>query len=454
MRVAIFSPLPPQRSGIAHYTAELLPLLLREHEIDLYTDCAELHSSVDSDLNIFDAHDFVWKRKHAPYDHVIYQLGNATCHDYMWPYLAHYPGHIVLHDGHVHHSRARSLLSQNRDDAYREEFAFSHSDCPADVAELGVQGLLGHLTYFWPMLGVPLTAARSVSVHNARLAEGLQRRYSHSRIATIRMGVTDPTSTLDDKTRKSTRTTLGFSSEHVVFAAYGGLTPEKRIPQILRAIKNLKPTNPLIRLLLVGSPVAHYDARADAHTLGIEHLVTFTDHVGDAELPQYLDAADVYLCLRWPSTGETSASMVRCLAMGKPIISTDLVLNRDMPMLLTPWAWTLSHPWKNTGDAQPLGVAIDILDEDHSLEITFRRLSTDASLRKQLGARARQYWESHHRLEMMADDYHQLLNDHETTPTTSYSQIPVADNSIHNHVADLLYPFGVTPDILGPKGPA
>ena len=98
--------------------------------------------------------------------------------------------------------------------------------------------------------------------------------------------------------------------------------------------------------------------------------------------------------------------------------------------------------------------AIDILDEDHSLEITFRRLSTDASLRKQLGARARQYWESHHRLEMMADDYHQLLNDHETTPTTSYSQIPVADNSIHNHVADLLYPFGVTPDILGPKGPA
>ena len=120
-------------------------------------------------------------------------------------------------------------------------------------------------------------------------------------------------------------------------------------------------------------------------------------------------------------------------------------------MLLTPWAWTLSHPWKNTGDAQPLGVAIDILDEDHSLEITLRRLSTDASLRRQLGVRARQYWESHHQLEMMANDYHQLLNAHETTPKTSYAQISVADNSIQTHAINLLCSFGVTPDILGPK---
>ncbi|GIT66674.1 MAG: hypothetical protein Ct9H300mP25_01460 [Acidobacteriota bacterium] len=317
MHVAIFSPLPPQRSGIAHYTSELLPLLSREHEIDLYTDCIQPDSTINSLVNVFDAHDFIWRRKQTSYDHIIYQLGNATCHDYMWPYLAHYPGHIVLHDGHVHHSRARSLLSQKRYDAYRAEFAFSHSDCPTDVAELGVQGLLGNLTYFWPMLGVPMAVARSVSVHNSRLAENLQHHYSHSTINTIRMGVSDPTTAIKDSTRHSTRNILGFSSKHVVFAAYGGLTPEKRIPQILRAVKKFKgQTHPLIRLLLVGNPATHYDARADAHTLGIEHLVTFTNYVADADLPKYLAAADVYLCLRWPSTGETSASMIRCLAMG------------------------------------------------------------------------------------------------------------------------------------------
>ena len=451
MRVAIFSPLPPQRSGIAHYTAELLPLLSRLYEIDLYTDCVHPHSSIDSLVNVYDAHDFVWKQKQTSYEHVIYQLGNATCHDYMWPYLAHYPGHIVLHDGHVHHSRARSLLSKKRHDAYRAEFVFSHSDCPPSVAELGVQGLLGNLTYFWPMLGIPMTVARSISVHNSRLAEELQRHYSHSTINTIRMGVSDPTSTLKGSTRNSTRDILGFSSKHVVFAAYGGLTPEKRIPQILRAVEKLKQTHPLIRLLLVGNPATHYDAKADAHALGIGHLVRFTNYVADADLPEYLAAADVCLCLRWPSTGETSASMIRCLAMGKPIITTDLALNRDMPMLLTPWAWTLSHPWKDSINAKPLGVAIDILDEDHSLEITLRRLCDDASLRNQLGVRARQYWETNHRLEMMAEDYDKLLVKDVAATMTPYSTIPVADNYIH--VNNLLCMFGVTPDILKPEEP-
>ena len=145
--------------------------------------------------------------------------------------------------------------------------------------------------------------------------------------------------------------------------------------------------------------------------------------------------------------------MIRCLAMGKPIVTTDLALNRDMPMLLTPWAWTLSHPWKDTVNAKPLGVAIDILDEDHSLEITLRRLCDDASLRKQLGVRARQYWETHHRLEMMAEDYDNLLNKDVATTKTPYSAISGTDNDIQTHASNLLCMFGVTPDILKSKEP-
>ncbi|HPK65555.1 MAG TPA: glycosyl transferase family 1, partial [Thermoanaerobaculia bacterium] len=38
MRVAVYSPLPPQRSGIADYTAELLPALARHAELELVTE--------------------------------------------------------------------------------------------------------------------------------------------------------------------------------------------------------------------------------------------------------------------------------------------------------------------------------------------------------------------------------------------------------------------------------
>ena len=67
-----------------------------------------------------------------PYDLVVYQLGNAACHDYMWGYLFRYPGLVVLHDAQVHQARAQSLLggwTPRRDD-YRHEFAANHPDAP------------------------------------------------------------------------------------------------------------------------------------------------------------------------------------------------------------------------------------------------------------------------------------------------------------------------------------
>src|SRR5438046_8788402 len=80
MRVAWFSPLPPVRSGIAAVNASLLPRLDDRVAIDRFV--AERHAGDNS--NVFDAHDFVWKTRREPYDLVVYQLGNAACHDDMW----------------------------------------------------------------------------------------------------------------------------------------------------------------------------------------------------------------------------------------------------------------------------------------------------------------------------------------------------------------------------------
>src|SRR5436190_20372841 len=110
-RLAWFGPLPPVRSGIATYSGELLPLLAAEHEIDLFVDGPpSAFESPHERLELFDAHDFIWKHRARPYDLIVYQLGNATCHDYMWAYLVRYPGIVVLHDGQLHHARGRMLL--------------------------------------------------------------------------------------------------------------------------------------------------------------------------------------------------------------------------------------------------------------------------------------------------------------------------------------------------------
>ena len=94
-------------------------------------------------------------------------------------------------------------------------------------------------------------------------------------------------------------------------------------------------------MLLVG-PTADYYAAAEAKALGVADHVTLTRWVEDTGLPGHIAAADVCLCLRWPSSRETSASWLRCLAAGKPTIITDLVHTVDVPAL-DPRSWTVNY---------------------------------------------------------------------------------------------------------------
>ena len=121
--------------------------------------------------------------------------------------------------------------------------------------------------------------------------------------------------------------------------------------------------------------------------------MTFAGYVADVEIDDYLAASDVCLCMRWPTSRETSASWLRCLAAGKPTISTDLVHTADVPTL-DPRNWSvldarlksrpteqklpteelLTEPEPHAEPIGPVGVSIDILDEDHSLKLAMRRL--------------------------------------------------------------------------------
>ena len=72
-RLAWFSPMPPSRSGVAPYSAEVVEALRADHLIDVYPDAQ--------------AHDCLWTHLRPPYDLIVYQLGNSTLHESIWPFL-------------------------------------------------------------------------------------------------------------------------------------------------------------------------------------------------------------------------------------------------------------------------------------------------------------------------------------------------------------------------------
>lgn len=400
MRIAWFSPLPPTPSGIAAYSAELLPLLaVRGHEVDTFT--------------VKTAPDYVWKRRRAPYDVTVYQLGNASWHDYMWAYLFRYPGLVVLHDAQLHQARALALTRRwvPRPDDYIEEFRANHPEAPIDVTNLVIAGLGGSLYQLWPMIRLVVERARLTVVHSQMLKADLEQRYPVARFEHVAMGVRDPLeNAMDDSRQQSIRERHRIPLDATIVAAFGGVTPEKRIDVLLRAVGSLADRHPKLHVMLVGQAADHFDVRREAERWRIADRVHLTDYVADEDLAAYLLAADFCACMRWPSNGETSASWLRCLAAGRATIVTDLAHLGDVPML-DPRGWRRIDTFTPDPTRVPIAVSVELIDEVHSLELALDRLATDAPFRDALGSAARTWWQQHHQLNAMAAAYERVLVD-------------------------------------------
>jgi glycosyltransferase involved in cell wall biosynthesis len=370
-RLAWFSPLPPARTGIAAYTAELLPHLERTYAIDRYDERG--------------AHDFLWSARRRRYDLVVYHLGNAPLHDFMWGYLAYAPGLVVMHDARLHHARARQLLAAGRDEDYRREFRFNHPDARRDAAEYAVAAMGGPIQYVWPMRRVVLRTARRVAVHSALVADELRRDDSSAAVDVIRMGV--PAIEPSSSARAAVRARFGIGDTAVVFTAFGKMTAEKRIGPMRDAIGALGRDGLDAHLLLVGEDGDAFAGDARVHATG---------YVEDAAVAAHLLAADVCLCLRWPTALETSASWLRCLAAARATVVTDLAHTADVP---TSVAWR-----------------VDLLNEERSLVAAMRTLATDVAARAALAQAGHAWWRAHHTMELMAEDYRRVIASAIETP--------------------------------------
>ena len=94
-RIAMLSPLPPARSGVAHYSAMILPALRRTMHVDAFDDTPDALLSA--------------------YDGVIYQLGNNPHHEFVYGQAVKTPGVIVLHDVVLHHLIVEMTLARGDD---------------------------------------------------------------------------------------------------------------------------------------------------------------------------------------------------------------------------------------------------------------------------------------------------------------------------------------------------
>jgi glycosyltransferase involved in cell wall biosynthesis len=322
-RIAFVSPLPPQKSGIADYSAELLPYLARHFEVDLFVEAGvEVNDSfLQSNFSIY-PHTDLPSRMHL-YQSVVYQVGNSPFHTHMLGLLAECPGVVVLHD---------FFLSNI---AFDEEFL--KGETGAFAREMtDVHGLKGAIDYArsghevarrnWPINSSVLAGATSVIVHSPCHQKLLKRFYGNAwqpRVQVIpHPRKLPPVPTPEG--RVQVRKTLGVPAQTFLVACFGFVAPTKLNHVVIEAFalarKNI---GPHARLVFVGEMDGGsygHELRERIVALDLEKDVLVTGYAATDVYHGYLTAADVAIQLRTDGRGETSGAMLDCLAHGLPVI--------------------------------------------------------------------------------------------------------------------------------------
>jgi len=448
-RLAWFSPMPPARTGVAAYSAEVVEGLRARHEIDVFVDqplaalartAARRSGEIATRLS---AHEFLWRHRQRPYDLTVYQLGNSSSHDFLWPYLFRFPGLTVLHDAQLHHARAAALLRERRESDYRREFAAAHPASPIDMAELAVAGFDNYLYYDLPMTRLVAQASKLTAVHAPLLLDVLREASPTSIVDVIRIGHGELVSAARQAAASSSvRAAHAIPPGAMLFGVFGGLTPEKRVPQVLEAFAAVLPYHPSARLLLAGAPADYYDVAADIARLGLAAHVHLTGYIANDEaFTDVVAGCDAAITLRWPTAREVSGPWLRALAAGRPTITMDLAHTADVPSL-DPRTWGVSHASASVETPEPVTVAIDILDEVHSLRLAMRRLASDAGLRERLGRAGATCWQERHAIRGMLDDYERVITRAISSPTPAVGLPAHLRSDGMERLAVLLEPFG------------
>jgi glycosyltransferase involved in cell wall biosynthesis len=393
--LALVSPLPPEHSGIADYSAELLLELERHYTVELVVTPG---AAPEAALQRFPVRDVAYFEEHgAGYDRVLYHFGNSNVHKHMFALLRRHPGTVVLHDFFL----SGVLDNMERDGDVADAFLL------ALYASHGYTGLRHHrehgrnpTIWAYPCNKAVLDQAAGVIVHgdfSRRLAEQWYGPGSADGWRTIPLLRGQVGAGVDHAAAQSARTAarerLGVAPDDYLVSSFGMLGATKLNHRLLEAfLASPLAADPRCRLVFAGAN--------DAGPYGVELLqkiaaspaasrIRITGFVSAAGYQDWLAASDCAVQLRTQTRGETSASVLDCLMHGLPTIVNAHGGAADLP-------------------DDVLCMLPDLFADD-ALRDALAALHADAAARAALGRQGRAYVARQHAPAAVGALYHEAI---------------------------------------------
>ena len=378
MKIAHFSPLPPQRSGVAAHCAELLPHLAAHAGIDAYST---VRTSNARPIEEFGRPAGARYR----YDACLYHMGNHPAyHDAVYATLLRYPGVVVLHDLNLHAFHLQRAPADSHHTGYVREMGYAYGLAGTAVARQVLTGRNEAPSAGYPLFNRVVEVSLGVIVHTEHARQSVLTAVPHARVAYIPLAIPVP-----DQTTPGARPArlAQLAPGTTVLASFGYVAPGKRIEVVLQALAQLRQRGATLYYVLVGEPIRGYDLAPMIDALNLSDVVYQTGFVDNATFAAYLGNVDVAVNLRSaPTGGEMSATLLRLLAQGKPVLVSDVDGFAALP----------DDCVLKIGQGE---------DEVAQLVATLQRLMADDHGRAGYSERARAYARQKHSLAAVAEQY-------------------------------------------------
>lgn len=302
--------MPPNTSGIADYSALLVPELAKLIDV-------EVISAPKRGMG-------------KSCDVAVYHVGNnPDHHGWIVEALRDRPGLVVLHEHVLHHLVAGMTIAVGDQDGYLRAM---QRDAGV-VGRLMAHGIIdGVVPPVWesrpmdfPLCSEILDLATGLIVHSQTVADAARSR-----------GYVGPIYRIPHPAWPKPEIALDPALEGVtgpIFGAFGHLNTAKRAPQLVEAFAQVVEQEPEAKLLLVGtaSEEIHIDGRLAEIEQTHPGSVIRLPYVEEDRLWNLIAGCDVCVCLRYPTMGETSGIAIRALVCGRPLIVSDVGWFSELP---------------------------------------------------------------------------------------------------------------------------
>lgn len=380
------SPMPPMKSGISDYS-EILVYALKEYfDITLFIDDYRLDNKQlykDFEVVVFgkDRIDF------EQYDYIIYNIGNnPEFHSYIYEVCLKHPGMVILHEFVLYYLFVGYY--QKKGNLYNKIY----EDGGVDAINI-IKQAMKHISINLleckkiaeklPLHKELLKSDNKFMVHSQyaydHIIDQVKDKNNVRKINLIDQIEDNAVIVEKDKLFEKYK----IPKDAILITSFGYISETKLNHKVCEAVTKLQQEVPQKLCYVMVGEGNYVDSMVDSKT------IIKTGYVELDEMNSFIKYSDVVTNLRHPSMGETSAALLRIMAMGKPCV----VCNE---------AWFSELP-------NDCVLKLDYEDVDEKLVNVLKDLLLDKELRDKISKKSVEYVEEKHGKDVVAKEIKDYL---------------------------------------------